>query len=138
MRKRTVWAGALVLALGIGLAGPAAAQKLQAPKGVWKAMLAGLGDIQGVTGALMVFDMERAAAIADGLARRETAISQMQRLPRPVRDGHGKVAAAARELAAAARAGEEQEMVRKLADVVSACTACHYDLRDKKRRAKLQ
>ncbi len=114
------------------------AQKKHAPKGVWKAMVASLNDIQSITGALAVFDMERATTIADGLVKRETFISKMDQLPEAVRKGHGKVADAATELAAATRSGDEQEISMKIGAVLAACSACHYNLRDAERRKQLE
>ncbi len=114
------------------------AQKKHAPKSVWKAMVASLNDIQSITGALAVFDMERATTIADGLVKRETFISKMDRLPEAVRKGHGKVADAATELADATRSGDEQEISMKIGAVLAACSACHYNVRDAERRKKLQ
>ena len=114
------------------------AQKKHAPKGVWKGMLASLNDIQSITAALAVFDMERAARFADELVKRETFVSKMEQLPKAVRDGHAKVADAARELAAATKSGDEQEISVKIGAVLGTCSACHYDVRDKKRRDKMQ
>ncbi len=110
------------------MTGTVVAQKMHAPKGVWKAMVANLNDIQSITGALAVFDMERATTIADGLVKRETFISKMEQLPEAVRKGHAKVADAATELAAATRSGDEQEISMKSAQywrlVVPAITTC--------------
>jgi len=121
----------------LGFSGMASAQKKHAPKGVWKAMIGSMTDIQGITASLTVFDMKRAAMFADSLAKRETFISKMERLPKPVRDGHAKVAEAATELAAATKAGDEKETSLKIGKVLAACSSCHYNLRDKKRRAKM-
>ena len=91
---RKLLAVAVLMAFGfmLGLNGAVMAQKKQASKAVWKAMVASLNDIQSITGALSVFDMERATTIADGLVKRETFISKMDALPEVVRKGHGKVA----------------------------------------------
>jgi len=138
MRKFVALGTLLTLCFMLGFTGSAVAQKKHAPKGVWKGMAANLSDIQGITAALTVFDMQRAAMFADALVKRETFVSNMEQLPKAVRDGHGKVAEAARELAAATKSGDEQEISLKIGAVLGACSACHYDLRDKKRRDKMQ
>lgn len=137
---RKLLAVAILMAFGfmLGLDGAVMAQKKHAPKGVWKAMVASLNDIQSITGALSVFDMERATTIADGLVKRETFISKMDILPEAVRKGHGKVADAATELAAATRSGDEQEISMKIGAVLAACSSCHYNVRDEERRKKLE
>lgn len=137
---RKLLAVAILMAFGfmLGLDGAVMAQKKHAPKGVWKAMVASLNDIQSITGALSVFDMERATTIADGLVKRETFISKMDELPEAVRKGHGKVADAATELAAATRSGDEQEISMKIGAVLAACSSCHYNVRDEERRKKLE
>ena len=109
MRKILVLSVMLAFAL---VSGAAIAQKMHAPKPVWGAMLAGLSDIQSITAALAVFDMQRAATIADSLAKRETFITTLN-LPDPVKKGHAAVAEAAMQLAAAAKAGEEQQVAAK-------------------------
>ncbi len=131
---------AILLAFGfmLGSNGAVLAEKIHAPKSVWKSMVAGLNDIQSITAALAVFDMERATTIADGLVKRETFISKMDRLPEAVRKGHGKVADAATELADATRSGDEQEISMKIGAVLAACSACHYNVRDAERRKKLE
>ena len=138
MKRSIALASALVIGLALSVTGPAIAQKKHAPKPVWTAMLAGLSDIQGITAALTVFDMKRAAEIADALVKREEFISGIEQLPQPVRDGHAKVAMAAKELAAAAHAGDEQALSAKLGGVLAACSACHYDLRDAERRKEMK
>ncbi len=131
---------AILLAVGFMLVsnGAVTAQKQHAPKGVWKGMLASLGDIQGITAALAVFDMKRATMFADGLVARERFVSNLERLPKAVRDGHAKVADVAEELAAATRSGDEQEISIKIGAVLAACSACHYDVRDAERRKQLE
>ncbi len=138
MRKLIALAILTAFGFMLGLNGAVMAQKKHAPKGVWKAMVASLNDIQSITGALSVFDMERATTIADGLVKRETFISKMDRLPEAVRKGHGKVADAATELADATRSGDEQEISMKIGSVLAACSSCHYNLRDAERRKKLE
>ena len=138
MRKLIALAILLAFCVTLGMAGTVVAQKKHAPKGVWKTMVASLNDIQSITGALAVFDMERATTIADGLVKRETFISKMDQLPEAVRKGHGKVADAATELAAATRSGDDQEIAMKIGAVLAACSSCHYDLRDAERRKKLE
>ena len=137
---RKLIAVAILMAFGfmLGLNGAVMAQKKHAPKSVWKAMVAGLNDIQSITGALAVFDMERATTIADGLVKRETFISKLDRLPEEVRKGHGKVADAAIELAAATRSGDDQEIAMKIGAVLAACSSCHYNVRDAERRKKME
>jgi len=138
MNKIVLASVALVVSATLGLGGAAMAQKKHAPKPVWGAMVGGLSDIQGITAAMMVFDMKRAATIAETLQKRETYISGIERLPEPVRKGHGKVAEAAATLVAAAKAGEEKDVANALAGVMNACNACHYDLRDAERRKKMK
>ncbi len=138
MRKFIALAILLAFCVTLGVTGAVMAQKKHAPKGVWKGMLASLGDIQGITAALSVFDMKRATMFADGLVKRETFISNLARLPEAVRKGHRKVDDAATELAAATRSGEEQEISMKIGAVLAACSACHYNLRDAERRKNLE
>ena len=138
MRKLVTLGAILALCLTLGFTGSVMAQKKHAPKGVWKGMLASLNDIQSVTAALAVFDMERATMFADALVKRETFVSKMEQLPKAVRDGHAKVADAAKELAAATRTGDEQEISAQIGAVLGACSTCHYDVRDKKRRDKME
>ncbi len=138
MRKLIAVATLMAFGFMLGSNGAVMAQKKHAPKGVWKAMVAGLNDIQSITGALAVFDMERATTIADGLVKRETFISKLDRLPEATRKGHGKVADAATELAAATRSGDEQEIAMKIGAVLAACSSCHYNVRDAERRKKLE
>ena len=121
-----------------GFTGTALAQKKHAPKAVWGAMVGGLNDIQSIAAALAVFDMKRAATIADTLAARETYISNIARLPDAVKKGHAKVATEAKLLADAARAGDEQKMATQIGAVLAKCSACHYDYRDAERRKKME
>lgn len=122
--------------VAISLAGSAYAQKKHAPKAVWKAMVAGLNDIQNITAALTVFDMDRAAKIGEELVKRETFISNLQALPPKARELHAKVAEAAKGVVAAAKAGEENQLADALGSVLKACNECHYNLRDAERRKK--
>ncbi|MCH7941800.1 MAG: cytochrome c [Proteobacteria bacterium] len=138
MKKLTTLAILLAFCVTLGVTGTVMAEKKHAPKGVWKGMLASLGDIQGITAALTVFDMKRATMFADGLVARERFVSNLERLPKAVRDGHAKVADVAEELAAATRSGDEQEISIKIGAVLAACSACHYNLRDAERRKKLE
>ena len=137
---RKLIAVAILVAFGfmLGSNGAVMAQKEHAPKAVWKGMLAGLNDIQSITAALAVFDMERATMIADGLVKRERFVSTLERLPEAVRKGHAKVADVAEELAAATRSGDEQEISMKIGAVLAACSSCHYNVRDAERRKKLE
>ena len=138
MKKLTTLSILLAFCVTLGVTGTVMAEKKHAPKGVWKGMLASLGDIQGITAALTVFDMKRATMFADGLVARERFVSNLERLPKAVRDGHAKVADVAEELAAATRSGDEQEISIKIGAVLAACSACHYNLRDAERRKKLE
>lgn len=138
MKRIAVLSMVMVVSAMLGFAGDAVAQKKHAPKAVWGAMVGGLNDIQNITAAMMVFDMKRAAKIAEELQKRETYISNIERLPEPVRKGHGKVADAATKLVAAAKAGEEQDVANAINGVLQACNACHYDLRDAERRKKMK
>ena len=137
---RKIIALAVLLAIGFMpvLAGTALAQKKHAPKAVWGAMVAGLNDIQSIAAALTVFDMKRAATIADGLVKRETYISNIESLPAEVKKRHAKVADEAKKLADAARAGDEQKIAMQIGAVLASCSSCHYDLRDAERRKKMQ
>ena len=138
MRTKRALAGFLILLVaGIGIT-TASAQKVHAPKQIWQAMVAGTSDLQDMTAALMVFDMARIESTANELATREEFISKIDELPDAVKEGHAKVAEAAQGVAVAAASGEEQEVATALSQVVSACTSCHYDLRDKKRREKME
>ena len=138
MRKLVTLSALLALCFTLGFTGSVMAQKKHAPKGVWKGMVANLDNIQSITAALMVFDMKRATAIADELVKRETFVSNMEQLPQAVRDGHAKVLDKAKELAAATRTGDDQVISAKIGAVLKACSNCHYDLRDKKRRDKME
>ena len=139
MKKQVVILAASVLLAAMGLAATTAfAQKVHAPKQIWQAMIAGTSDIQDMTAALMVFDMQRIETTANELAQRHRYISQIDELPDLVKEGHVKVADAAEGIVVAAASGEEQDVSSALGEVVSACTACHYDLRDKKRREKME
>ncbi len=138
MRKMMVLAVLMAFGFVPVFAGPALAQKKHAPKAVWGAMVGGLSDIQSIAAALTVFNMKAAAEAADRLAARETYISKIERLPDVVKKGHAKVAGEAMKLADAAKAGDEQMMATQIGAVLAACSACHYDLRDKKRRDKAE
>ncbi len=138
MRKSIALAILLAFCVTLGVTGTVVAQKKHAPKGVWKGMVANLSDIQGITAALAVFDMERATMFADGLVARERFVSNLERLPKAVRDGHAKVVVVAEELAAATRSGDEQMISMKIGAVLAACSSCHYDVRDAERRKKLE
>ena len=138
MRKLIALAMLLACGFMLGSNGAVMAQKKHAPKSVWKAMVASLNDIQSIIGALTVFDMKRATMIADGLVKRETFLSKMDQLPEATRKGHGKVADAATELAAATRSGDEQEISMKIGVVLAACSSCHYKVRDAERRKKME
>lgn len=137
MKKTIALTAAVLMSALIGFGGAALAQKKHAPKPVWGAMVAGLNDIQNITAALMVFDMKRAAGIAESFEKRETFISTIERLPEKVRDGHGKVAKEVAKLSAAIATGEENDVADALSGVMRSCNACHYDLRDAERRKKL-
>ena len=138
MKRLVALSVAVMVIATLGYGGTAVAQKKQAPKAVWGAMVGGLNDIQNITAALMVFDMKRAAKVAGELQGRETYISKIERLPEATRKGHAKVAEAAAKLIAAVNSGEEQDVVRAVSGVMQACTACHYDIRDAERRKKMK
>ncbi len=138
MKRIAVLSIAMLVSTMLGFTGVAFAQKKHAPKAVWGAMVGGLNDLQSITAALMVFDMKRAAKIAEELQARETFISKIERLPEPVRKGHAKVAEAAAKLVAAANSGEEKDVASAINGVMRACSACHYDIRDAERRKKME
>ena len=137
---RTLIALAIVTAFGfaLGLNGAAMAQKKHAPKAIWLGMIANLTDVQGVTAALAVFDMKRATMFADSLAKRERFVSTIEQIPKPDRKRYAELADIAEELAAATRAGDEQEISVKIGAVLAACSSCHYEVRDAERRKKLE
>ena len=137
--KRQVPIGWTLLVLVAAFAMTTAfAQKVHAPKLVWQSMIAGTSDIQSMTAALMVFDMASIESTANDLAARHEYISTIAELPDAVKEGHVQVAEAAQGVAVAAASGEDQDVATALSEVVSACTSCHYDLRDKERREKMQ
>ena len=138
MRKFIAVAVLMAFGLMLGLNGAVMAQKKHAPKGVWKGMIANLTDVQGVTAALAVFDMERATMFADSLAKRERYVSTIEQIPEPVRKRYAELADIAEELAAATRAGDEQAIAMKIGKVLAACSSCHYNVRDAERRKKLE
>ena len=92
MRKLIALAILLAFCVTLGVSGSAVAQKKHASKGVWKGMIANLTDVQGVTAALAVFDMERATMFADSLAKRERFVSTIERIPEPVRKRYAELA----------------------------------------------
>ena len=138
MKKLTALAILLAFCVTLGVTGTVVAQKTHAPKGIWKGMLANLGDVQGITAALAVFDMERATMFADSLAKRERFVSTIEQIPETSRKRYAELADIAEELAAATRAGDEQEISMKIGKVLAACSSCHYNVRDAKRRKKLE
>ena len=138
MKKKVIMIIVMIVSVMLGYSGSAVAQKKQAPKAIWGGMVGGLSDIQSITAALMVFDMKRAAKIAEELQKRETYISKIEQLPESVRKGHRKVADAAAKLVVAAKSGEENDVANALSGVMQTCNNCHYDLRDAKRRKKLK
>ncbi len=138
MRKLTALAILVAFCVTLGVTGTVVAQKKHASKGVWKGMLANLSDIQGITAALSVFDMERATMIADRLAARERFVSTIERIPKADRKRYAELADIAEELAAATRAGDEQAISMKIGKVLAACSSCHYEVRDAERRKKME
>ena len=138
MRKLTALAILLAFCVTLGVAGTAEAQKKHAPKLIWQGMIANLTDVQGITAALAVFDMKRAASIAEGLAKRERFLSTLEQVPEADRKRYAKVADIAEELAAATRLGDEQAISMKIGEVLAACSSCHYNVRDAERRKKMQ
>jgi cytochrome c553 len=127
---------AILVAFGFaaGFAGSVHAQKKHTPKFVWKVMLSNLSDVQGITSALTVFDMKRVGVIADGMAKRETFISTIERLPAKTRELHGKIGSLAGEISAAAKAGDDLAIGKKIGDILTVCSECHYNSRDASRR----
>ncbi len=138
MRKSVALAILLAFCVTLGSSGSVMAQKKHAPKGVWKGMIANLSDVQGITAALAVFDMKRATMFADSLAKRERVVSTIEQIPEADRKRYAKLADIAEELAAATRAGDEQEISMKIGAVLAACSSCHYNERDAERRKKLK
>ncbi len=138
MRKLIALAILLAFCVTLGVTGTVMAQKKHAPKGVWQGMIANLTDIQGVTAALAVFDMERAAMFADSLAKRERFVSTIERIHEAIRKRYAGLADIAEELAAATRAGDEQAISMKIGQVLAACSSCHYNVRDAERRKKME
>ena len=128
----------LAILMGVGSfflgSGTALAEREHAPKGIWKGMLANLSDMQGITSAVSVLDMERAAELAQQLTKRQHFLAGWEKIPEKWRKSYGELAEATDELLAAAKAGDEQETSMKLGKVLARCSACHYDLRDAKRR----
>ena len=129
---------AVFLAFGVtaGFMTSALAQRKQAPKTVWKVMVAGLNDVQGMIGALAVFDMKRLAQIAGELSKRERFLSNIKRLPEETRKLHGTIADLAGEISDDAMKGEEQVITGKIGQILFTCNDCHYNIRDKEAREK--
>jgi hypothetical protein len=129
---------AMLLAFGVtaGLATSALAQRKHTPKFVWKLMVAGLNDVQGIVGALAVFDMDRITRIAGDFSKRERFVSNVKRLSEETRRLHGAIADLAGEISDAAMKGEEQVIAKKIGEILSTCALCHYNSRDKERREK--
>ena len=138
MGKFVALAILLAFSVTLGVTGTVMAQKKHAPKVIWQGMIANLTDVQGVTAALAVFDMKRATMFADSLAKRERFVSTLEFLPKPDRKRYAELADIAEELAAATRAGDEQEISKKIGAVLAACSSCHYNVRDAERRKKLE
>ena len=138
MRKSIALAILLAFCVTLGVTGTVMAQKKHASKGVWKGMAANLSDVQGVIGALAVFDMKRATMFADSLAKRERFVSTIEQIPKADRKRYAELADIAEELAAATRAGDEQKIAMKIGTVLAACSSCHYKSRDAKRRKKMK
>lgn len=128
----------LAFCVTLGVTGTVMAQKKHASKAIWRGMIANLTDVQGVTAALAVFDMKRATMFADSLAKRERFVSTLEFIPKPVRKRYAELADIAEELAAATRAGDEQEIAKQIGAVLAACSSCHYNVRDAERRKKLE
>jgi hypothetical protein len=129
---------AMLLAFGVtaGFVTSALAQRKQAPKTVWKVMVAGLSDVQSMVGALAVLDMKRLAQIAGELSKRERFVSNIKSLPEETRKLHGTIADLAGEISDDAMKGEEQVIARKIGQILSTCSDCHYNIRDKEAREK--
>ena len=130
----------ILLGLGSFLLGPGTtlAERGHAPKAIWKGMLANLSEVQGIASAVSVFDMKRATELAEQLTKRQHFLAGWEKVPEKWRKSYGELAEVTDGLLAAAKAGDEQETSLRLGKVLAACSACHYDLRDAKRRAKMK
>ena len=130
---------AILVGLGSLLlgSGAALAERVHAPKGVWKGMLANLSEVQGIASAVSVLDMKRASVLAEQLTKRQHFLAGWEKIPEKLRKSYGELAEETDGLLAAAKAGDEQETSLRLGKVLAACSTCHYDLRDAKRREKM-
>ena len=136
MKKFIVFAMLLTFGITVGFAGNALAQKVHAPKGVWGSMMDKLSDVQAMVAFLAALDMKRLAAKADTLAANAERSSQVARFPDKVKQYYRDLAASGQEVAAAAKAADEELAAEKIGAVLKVCSACHYNLRDAKRRKK--
>jgi cytochrome c556 len=110
------------------------AERTHAPKGVWVGMMANLSEVQGIASAVMVYDMKRATDLAKQLADRQRYVASLDSVKGDWKKSYEELAKVADELHAAAAAGDDQQTLVKLGEVLTSCNSCHYDLRDKKRR----
>ena len=131
---------AILVGLGSFLLGSGAvlAERMHAPKGIWKGMATNLSDVQGIASAVSVLDMKRASEIAEQLTKRQHFLAGWEKIPEKWRKSYAELAEVTDGLLAAAKAGDEQETSLRLGKVLAACSTCHYDLRDAKRREKMK
>ena len=137
MKKGTILIILLVFGIMAGFAGSALTQpRMHVSSGWIKKMGGYLGDTQNIISALTVFDMKRLADTADQLAARAETDAKTPRKTTTLNEAFDKLIAPTRALAAAAREGNDSLAAEKIGDILKACNACHYDVRDKKRRQK--
>ena len=137
MKKVTI----LAMLLAFGIMASFAASTLAQPRkhvtsGWIKKMADYSDDVKNMVSSLSVFDMKRLADIADQLAAKAEKDAKRPRKTTTLNEAFDKLIAPSQALAAAARAGDDTLAAEKLGDILKACNACHYDVRDKKRREK--
>ncbi len=135
---KKVIALAVLIAFGFtaGFTGSVFAQRKHAPPLLQASMVERALDVQRIVTALAVFDMKRIAQIAERRAKTDGFFAKWPKLPVAWKPHYTKLAATFNELAAAAKAGEENVIADKVAVVLKVCNACHYNIRDAKRREK--
>ena len=137
MKKGTILIMLLVFGIMAGLAGSTLAQPRKHVTSGWIQKMAGyLGDTQNIISALATFDMKRLADTADQLAAKAETDAKRPRKTTTLNEAFDKLIAPTRALAAAARAGDDTLAAEKIGDILKACSSCHYNVRDKKRREK--
>jgi transcriptional accessory protein Tex/SPT6 len=82
----------------------------------------------------MVYDMKMAASLAKQLMDRQNYVAGLDAVKGDWKKSYEDLGKAAAELHAAAAAGDDNQTIVKLGEVIAQCNSCHYDLRDKKRR----